>query len=104
VSNAGGEDLRRSRPAAWDRLELSVRRLLDDYQLQRGRADRAEERIAELEAALETLSGGGPDPIVLREQVTALETENRALRERLDRARQEVERIMARLQFLDVTR
>lgn len=101
MSNAGGDESRRERPAEWDRLELAVRRLLDDYQLHRNRADAAEIRVSDLEAALETLSGGGPDPIVLRERIATLEVENRALRERLDRARVEVERIMARLQFLE---
>lgn len=89
------------RRAEWDRLELAVRRLLEDYQLSRNRAGNAERRIAELEAALETLAGGGPDPIALRERLVDLEAENQELRERLGRARQEVERIMARLQFLE---
>jgi chromosome segregation ATPase len=89
------------RRAEWDRLELAVRRLLEDYQLSRNRASNAERRITELEAALETLAGGGPDPIALRERIVELEAENQELRERLERARQEVERIMARLQFLE---
>ncbi len=101
MSNAGGEDLRRGRPAEWDRLELAVRRLMDDYLQHRGRADAAEKRVMDLEATLKALSGGGPDPITLRERIAALETENGTLRERLLRARTEIERIMARLQFLE---
>lgn len=101
MSYAGDEAPRPGHRAEWDRLELAVRRLLEDYQLSRNRAANAERRIGELEAALEALAGGGPDPIALSERIEELEAENLELVERLARARQEVERIMARLQFLE---
>lgn len=101
MSNAGDEGPRRGRSTDWDRIELAVRRLLDDYQKHRNRADTAEARILELEEALQTLSGGGPDPIVLGERISKLEIENAALRDRLRQAHAEVERIIARLQFME---
>lgn len=101
MSNAGDEGPRRERSTDWDRIELAVRRLLDDYQKYRNRAAAAEARILELEEALRTLSGGGPDPIVLGERISMLEVENTALRDRLRQAHAEVERIIARLQFME---
>jgi hypothetical protein len=101
VSNAGGEGPDRGRSNEWDRLELAVRRLLDEYQKQRRRAVAAEARIVELESALRDLSGGGPDPLVLGERVSTLEIENGAMRKRLKQAHAEVERIIARLQFME---
>jgi hypothetical protein len=74
---------------------------MDDYLSQRSRAVEAEQRVVDLEAALQAISGGGPDPIELRQRIAALEAENRSLRERLARARTEAERIMTRLHFLE---
>lgn len=101
MSHAGAEAPSQGHRAEWDRLELAVRRLLEDYQLSRNRALSAERRVGELESALAALAGGGPDPIALRKRIGELEQENGELRERLERARQEVERIMARLEFLE---
>lgn len=89
------------RPAEWDHLELAVRRLLDDYDRWRSRAQRAEERVRELEATLRDVSDGTLDPVALAERIDALEAENRALRTRLDQARDNIHRILARLQFLE---
>ena len=47
---------------------------------------------------------GSVDPITLANRVQALEQENRFLARRLDRARESVKRISARLQFLDEDR
>lgn len=88
-------------PVEWDRLELAVRRLLDEYAACRRRADAAERRIAELEAALQAVAAGAVDPLELRERVAALEAENRSLRERMEQARAGVGRIVARLQFME---
>lgn len=102
MSRAGDSaDLSPTRPAAWDRLELAVRRLMDDYVAQQTRASAAEARIRELESKLSAISGGGLDPIELERRVGDLEAENQRLRERLEKARAEIERIMARLRFLE---
>jgi len=90
-----------SAPGEWDRLELAVRRLLDEYAACRRRADAAEQRIVELETALHAVAAGAVDPLELRDRVDALEAENRSLRERLERARAGVGRIVARLQFME---
>jgi len=101
VSSGGPRIARVSAPAEWDRLELAVRRLLDEYAACRRRAEAAERRAAELEATLQEVSAGAVDPFELRERVDALEAENRSLRERLEQARAGVGRIVARLQFME---
>lgn len=103
MSSAGAEP-RVDPPAEWDRLELSVRRLLDDYDRWRERARAAENRIRELETALRDLAGGLLDPLALSARVDALQAENQELRVRLERARERVTTIMARLRFLEEQR
>jgi len=88
----------------WARLQNAVRRLLQDWDNWRERTQVAEARVAELEAALRDVSSGALDPVALSERVQALEQENRFLARRLDRARESVKRINARLQFLDEDR
>jgi hypothetical protein len=83
------------------RLSVAVRRLLDEHEAWRQRAVSAEERVRELESTLQGASTGDVDPLALANRVQALEQENRFLARRLDRARQSVKRISARLQFLD---
>jgi predicted RNase H-like nuclease (RuvC/YqgF family) len=86
------------------RLTTAVKRLLIEFDAYRQRATSAEERVRELESALRDVSSGGVDPLTLGNRVQALEQENRFLARRLDRARQSVKRISARLQFLDEDR
>lgn len=88
-------------PPEVDRLELTVRRLMDEHGQWRRRAQRAERRVAELEAALKGVTSGEFDPLALGSQLEAAQRENQALRDRLDQARQTVDRITARLQFLE---
>lgn len=104
MSNAGPEPPRIRRPEEWDRLELSVRRLLDDSERWRARARAADRRIQELETALREVTGGGLDPLELNARVQRLEAENRDLHRRLEQARERVSRIMDRLRFLEEER
>jgi hypothetical protein len=86
------------------RLTVLVRRLLGEWEQYRQRTTTAEARVRELESALRDLTSGGVDPLALAQRVQALEHENRFLARRLDRARESVKRISARLQFLDEDR
>lgn len=88
----------------WARLQNAVRRLIQEWESWRTRTQVAEARVAELEAALRDVSSGALDPVALSARVQALEQENRFLARRLDRARESVKRINARLQFLDEDR
>ncbi len=99
VSSGGPKTARVTAPVEWDRLELAVRRLLDEYAACRRRAEAAERRVVELEAALHEVGVGAVDPFELHERIAALEAENASLRERLEQARAGVGRIVARLRF-----
>jgi predicted RNase H-like nuclease (RuvC/YqgF family) len=104
MSNVEGEVAHSVPFAEWDRLELTVRRLVDDHEAWRRRAQSAEQRVRDLESALEEFSSGTVDPLSLTERVRAYEEENRALARRLEQAREVVERIQSRLQFLEEDR
>lgn len=88
-------------PAELDTLELTIRRLLDDHHAWRRRAEAAEARVRELEAAMEEVSSGRLDPIALAEEARLLEERNQELRERMDQAHAAVLRMSARLQFTE---
>jgi len=95
----------RQPPAAeLDRLELTLRRLLESYDQWRRRAEGAEARVRELESRMAQLTDGVLDPVALADQVRALETRNRELRARMDEAHAAVERMRARLQFAEEER
>jgi len=85
------------------RLEKALERLLEEFDNLQQRCVAAEERVHQLEAALRNNSdsSGEVDPVAMANRVHLLEQENRFLARRLDRARESVKRISARLQFLD---
>ncbi|HUF50729.1 MAG TPA: hypothetical protein VMN60_07850 [Longimicrobiales bacterium] len=92
---------RQAYPQELDRLELTIRRLLEAHDALRRRADAADARVTELASTVRDLSGGAIDPVALAGEVERLERSNRELRERLQRAHEAVERIRARLQFAE---
>lgn len=94
-------DLRRTNEL--QRLEGALQQLLRAFDELSARAQNAEERVQHLEAALRnnTSGSGQLDPVALANRVHLLEQENRFLARRLDRARESVKRISARLQFLE---
>lgn len=87
----------------WQRLETALQQLLRAYDVLQTRATSSQERVQQLEAALRNnaSSTGELDPVALANRVHLLEQENRFLARRLDRARESVKRISARLQFLE---
>lgn len=86
-------------PPELDRLELTIRRLIESHELLEKRAMAAEARIRDLEGAIQDVSAGRLDPVALGEEVQLLEQRNASLEDRLVRAHAAVERMMARLQF-----
>lgn len=89
-----------ARDEAWGRLESALTRLLAQHDEWRTRAHAAEQRVGELESALADVSSG-LDPVELAERAQAMERENRALTKKLTQAGETVQRILARLQFLE---
>lgn len=87
-------------PPAWDRLELEVQQLVEEYTTWRSRARVAEQRVAELEAALRSIADGSLDPLAIAERLERVEAENTTLRDRVKRARNAVHHMQARLEFL----
>jgi hypothetical protein len=86
-------------PPELDRLELTIRRLIESHEAWQKRAIAAEARIRELEEAIQEVSAGRLDPVALGEEVRLLEERSTSLQDRLVRAHTAVERMMARLQF-----
>ena len=85
------------------RLESSLQQLLLAFDELRARVTRSEQKAQQLEATMRNAasSSGELDPVALANRVHLLEQENRFLARRLDRARESVKRISARLQFLE---
>ena len=84
-----------------DQLEQTVRRLLEAHESLRRRAETAEQRVRELERAVQDVAAGRIDPVAMAEEGRRLETENQVLRTRLEAARETAQRIAGRLQFVE---
>ena len=82
-------------------LEAAVERALAALDRLRDRAERAERRSAELEHLLGAFQSGDENPAAMKSRLNRLEAENRELHERLDRGREGVERLLARIRFLE---
>jgi hypothetical protein len=95
---------RHAAPPELDRLELKVRRLLDTHDAWQRRAMTAEARLQELEQAVRAMATGELDPVALADQVRALDQRNSVLRQRMQQAQEGVQRILARLHFVEEER
>ncbi len=103
MSNVAPEPVRPEVPD-WDRLELVVRRLMDDHDTWRRRALTAEKRNRELETTLAEISAGRLDPAEVSARARSLERENRVLAKRMQNARDIIERILDRIEFVEENR
>jgi hypothetical protein len=100
VSNGGARDGgsdRQGLPA----LEAAVNRTVDELRALRKREAEASARSRELEALLAAFQGGGDSPERMKERLDRLEAENLDLRGRIAQGRESVERLLARIQFLE---
>lgn len=61
-------------------------------------------RVSELEETVRSLSSGAIDPQTMLDRMRALERENEELRRRIDSGRQAVERLLAKIRFLEEQR
>jgi seryl-tRNA synthetase len=95
---------RHAAPPELDRLELKVRDLLEAHDAWRRRTEAAEARVRELEQAMRGMTDGDLDPVALADQVRALEQRSNVLRERMQQAQEAVQRMLARLHFVEEER
>jgi chromosome segregation ATPase len=95
---------RHATPPELDRLELTIRRLLESHDAWRRRAEQAEARIGELETAVQDLTSGSLDPVAMAGEVRSLAARNSELQTRLETAQQSVQRMLSRLQFVEEER
>lgn len=79
--------------AALAELESVLSHVTEELASWRRRALKAEAQRSEIGATHDVVSG--------RERIVELETENRAMHERLDHARERVAELLSRLQFLE---
>lgn len=82
-------------------LESAVGRLLAEGETREGRLRVARERVGEVEGLLRKLTRGEVDPAGLAERVRELEAENADLRARIQEAGEGVDRLLARIRFLE---
>jgi FtsZ-binding cell division protein ZapB len=86
---------------ALDELETLLRHVSDELAGWRRRCLKAEAELAEVRARGGTLAG--PELTRATERLVALETENQALRQRVDSARERVRALAGRLSFLETS-
>lgn len=87
--------------AAFARLEEAVDDLLHRLDQTRLRAEAAETKTAELAQLVQRFTGDEQEAEELMARLRSLEEENEELRNRLERGRAGVERMLARIRFLE---
>jgi chromosome segregation ATPase len=92
-----------ARPAqeAFAALETAVGKALERLDTMTRRAEAAEKRSAELNDIMRRFTGNPEEAGDLLTRLQTLEDENEDLRVRIERGREGVERLMARVRFLE---
>lgn len=84
-----------------DRLEAAVGRALERIGELEGRLTEARARGEELERLLASFESGEDDPATMKDRLDRSERENVDMRSRLQEGRDAVERLLARIRFLE---
>ncbi len=100
MSNPGGSGAQPER-AAFDELERAVGHTLDRLATLNERLARAVGRSAELEELLRQFIGHEVEPGQIVTRLRLLEEENAELGSRVDEARAGIERLLAKIRFLE---
>jgi predicted nuclease with TOPRIM domain len=98
VSSNGSDG---SGEAALKRLQKAVMAALAEIERLRQEVSVAETQGAELDEMLRGVTAGEQSPREMMDRLHVLEGENRDLRERLFEGRSSVDRLLARIQFLE---
>ena len=86
---------------AVERLEKAVTAALEQVEQLRGEVVRMHAQGEALEALLKGVTSGDEGPREMIEKLHTLEAENRDLRSRIDQGRAGVDRILARVKFME---
>jgi ATP/maltotriose-dependent transcriptional regulator MalT len=86
---------------AYSRLETAVEGTLAKVSSLEGDLDQARSKVRETEELLRKFSAGEDDPASLNSRRLELEGENKDLLEKLRQGREGVERLLARIRFLE---
>ena len=86
------------------RLEAAAARAIVRIRELEAELRRAERRVAELDRVLSAEGDGGAAPSTLIDRARALEQENAELRRRLGGGREGIERLLAKIRFLEEQR
>jgi hypothetical protein len=87
--------------AAFDVLERAIDDVLDRLEWLRERASLAEEKGEDLQELLQRFTGSEVDAAQMIARLRHLESENADLRSRLDQGRAGVDRLLAKIRFLE---
>lgn len=97
MSNPGGNGARQP----LDELERAVGDMLDRLEWMNERMSLAQEKSEELEELLRRFTSHEVDPGQILSRLKKLEEENSDLRSRVDQGRAGVERLLAKIRFLE---
>lgn len=97
--SSNGSDGNTHAPAK--RMKAAVAAALEEIQRLRSEVSRAETQGAELDEMLRGVTAGKESPSKMIDRLHILEEENRDLKERLFEGRTSVDRLLARIQFLE---
>ena len=84
-----------------DRLKATVERALEEIAALRGRLADAESRAGQSDDLLREFVGGKQDPGALARRLAELEAENADLKARLVQGREGIDRVLAKISFLE---
>jgi hypothetical protein len=102
--STSGDDAASVDRDALRRLEQVVARALQRIRDLESRLAEAERRATDLDQVLFDVTGGDLEPTVFVDSLRGLREENEQLRERLARGRDGVERLLAKIRFLEEQR
>lgn len=86
---------------AFDRLETAVEAALTRIETLQAELRTSREKSVEMDTLLRKFTGGEEDPSSLLSRLQQLEDENGVLTERLRKGRDGVQRLLARIRFLE---
>ena len=90
--------------AALDAVDAAVGKAVARVRELEAAAHAAKERTAEVETLLERMASGDESPVQMKDELDRLQAENADLRSRLDQGREGVERLLAKIRFLEEQR